>query len=242
MADAAYGWVDAVLFERREGWDADAWPFNLPVLRNLDRLDLHPRCTFIVGENGAGKSTLMEAMAEALGFSAEGGSRDHRMNRDYTERLSRFLRPVRRTGLRPPDGWFLRAESHYNIADYLDEVGSRPYGERPLRQQSHGESVFALLQHRFGGEGLYLMDEPEAGLSPSRQLSFLARMHDLIADASQFLIATHSPIILGYPDAVIYEASERGLNRIAFEDAEAVTASRGFLNHRETMLRTLLGD
>lgn len=234
------GWVQAVEFVRREGWDEGAWPFNLPVLRGLDVLTLHPRCTFIVGENGSGKSTLIEAMAEALGFGAEGGSREHRANNAYRETLSRFVRP-HRNGLRPPEGWFLRAESHFGLAGWLDDVGDRGrHGGRALLEQSHGESVFALLQHRFTGEGLYIMDEPEAGLSPSRQLSFLARMHELIEDASQFIIATHSPIILGYPGATIYQASSVGLDKVAYEDTDIFQVSRGFLNHRETMLRQLM--
>lgn len=233
------GWVQAVEFVRREGWEETLWPFNLPVLRGLDVLEFDARCTFVVGENGSGKSTLIEAVAEAVGFDVRGGSLEHRSSNAYREILSPFIRPHRR-GLRPKDGWFLRSESHFGVSGFLDAVGDPDrHGGRGLLEQSHGESVFALLQHRFRGEGLYLMDEPEAGLSPSRQLSFIARMHDLIRDASQFIIATHSPIILGYPDATIYQASERGLDRVTYEDTETVQIARGFLNHRETMLRQL---
>ena len=235
-------WIEAQ-FERREGWDDGAYPFNLPVLRGLSRLKLHPKVTFFVGENGSGKSTLIEALAVVWGFNAEGGSRNFNFGtRESHSPLHRYVRPVRGP-LRPIDGFFLRAESFFNAASYIDEIDAAgSYGGRSLHAQSHGESFFALFDNRFRGDGLYILDEPEAALSPSRQLSFLVRMHELIQARSQFIIATHSPIILGYPDALIYQASDAGLEAVAYEDTETYSVSRGFLNHRETMLRTLLED
>ncbi|GAA0654732.1 AAA family ATPase [Brevundimonas lenta] len=241
-------WIEARL-ERREGWDDDAYPFNLPVVRTTDVLSFHPRVTFLVGENGSGKSTLVEALAVAWGFNAEGGSRNFGFStRGSHSPLHRFVRPVR-AAHRPNDGFFLRAESYFNVASEIERLDEEPgggppvihsYGGKSLHEQSHGESFFALFSHRFRGGGLYILDEPEAALSPSRQLSFLARLHDLVRQGSQFIIATHSPILLGYPDAWIYQASRHGLERVAWEDTEHYQVTKGFLNRPATYLDVLL--
>jgi predicted ATPase len=248
--DAEHYWLSAK-FERREGWDPDRYPFNLPVLRGLDELAFHPKVTFLVGENGSGKSTLIEALAVAWGFNAEGGTKNFNFGtRPSHSELHRFVRLVRGVK-RPRDGFFLRAESYFNVGTQIEALDREPaaappvinsYGGVSLHEQSHGESFFALLDHRFGGHGLYILDEPEAALSPSRQLSFLARMHELIGQASQFIIATHSPIILGYPDALIYQASPHGLERIDYEDTDHFQVTRNFLNRREAFLDVLLAD
>jgi len=239
--DAEHYWISA-RFERREGWDEGVYPFNLPVVRYLDELTFHPKVTFLVGENGAGKSTLIEALAVAWGFNAEGGSGNFNFaTRASHSDLHSFVRPVRSTK-RAKDGFFLRAESLFNVATEVEALGVRGYGDRSLHEQSHGESFLALMDHRFRGQGLYILDEPEAALSPNRQLSFLVRMHELIGQRSQFIIATHSPIILGYPDAWIYQASQDGLMRIDYEDTDHFQVTRGFLNHRQAMLDTLLSD
>ena len=155
-----------------------------------------------------------------------------------------------RSTLRPWDGFFLRAESYFNVAteiERLDREGGfgppiiNSYGGKSLHEQSHGESFFALFENRFGGDGLYILDEPEAALSPTRQLSFLAKMHELVQARSQLIIATHSPILLGYPNAWIYQASRRGLERIEYEDTDHFQVTRNFLNRREMMLSILLG-
>jgi predicted ATPase len=234
-------WIEA-RFERREGWDDGVYPFNLPVLKALETLVVHPRVTFLVGENGAGKSTLIEALAIAWGFNAEGGSKDHQFStRASHSALHRFVRPVR-APIKAKDGYFLRAESFFNTASYLEASGTGRAGQAGLHAQSHGESFFNLFDNRFEGGGLYILDEPEAALSPTRQLSFLARMHELVLQGSQFIIATHSPIILGYPDAWIYQASGHGLERTGYEDTEHFQVTRGFLNRRETYLEVLLAD
>jgi predicted ATPase len=247
--DAKHYWLEARL-ERREGWDGEHYPFNLAAVRRTDTIVFHPKVTFFVGENGAGKSTLIEALAVAWGFNAEGGSKNFNfINRASHSPLHRFVRPVRGRA-RPRDGYFLRAESYFNVAteiERLDEEGDAPpiiasYGGQSLHEQSHGESFFSLMEHRFRGKGLYILDEPEAALSPSRQLSFLVRMNELVQDASQFIIATHSPIILGYPNALIYHVSQHGLEQIAYEDTEHVQVTRSFLNKREQMLEMLLRD
>lgn len=242
LAPGDYPYLVSAEFTRREGWEEGAYPFDLPAVRSAGRLVLHPKVTFLVGENGSGKSTLIEALAIAWGFNPEGGSKDFQFaTRGTHSDLHRFVR-TERGRLRPTDGFFLRAESFYNAASYVDAIGVEGYGDRPLHGQSHGESFFALFQDRFRGDGLYMLDEPEAALSPARQLSFLTRLHDLVRARSQFVIATHSPIILAYPDADIWRVSEDGLERIAYEDTDAYRTTRAFLLHRETMLRTLLED
>lgn len=240
-------WIEAA-FERREGWDETVYPFNLPAVRSLHSLKFHPNVTFLVGENGSGKSTLIEALAVAWGFNPEGGSKNFNFATHSSHSpLNRYVRPVR-APQRPIDGYFLRAESYFNVAseiERLDEGGAGPkiidgYGGVSLHQQSHGESFFALFENRFRGDGLYILDEPEAALSPSRQLSFLAKMHELVLARSQLIIATHSPILLGYPNAWIYQASDHGLDRIAYEETDHYQITRNFLNRRETMLDILL--
>jgi predicted ATPase len=247
--DAQHYWLSARI-ERKAGWDADRYPYNLPVLRGLDEVTFHPKVTFLVGENGSGKSTLIEALAVAGGFNPEGGTRNFNFaTRASHSDLHQFVRLVRGVR-RPRDGFFLRAESYFNVGTQIEALDRDPggppiidsYGGVSLHEQSHGESFFALLEHRFGGQGLYILDEPEAALSPSRQLSFPARMHQLIGQASQFIIATHSPIILGYPDALIYQATPGGLEQIAYEDTDHFQVTRNFLNRRDTFLDVLLSE
>lgn len=231
--------------------DFDRYPFHLDAVRELDELEFHPKVTYIVGENGAGKSTLIEAMAVALGFNPEGGTINFSFETAHTHsELHAYMRTVR-GAQRPRDGFFFRAESYFNVATYLDELDREPglgasligsYGGSSLHEQSHGESFFATFLHRFSGGGLYIMDEPEAALSPSRQLAMLARMHDLVRDNSQFIIATHSPILMAYPDAWIYRLTDRGIERTAWEDTDHYIVTSQFLNNRDRMLRELLED
>ena len=236
-------WIEAQ-FERREGWDDAVYPFNLAAVRTLHSLAFHPNVTFLVGENGSGKSTLIEALAVAWGFNAEGGGRDHRFEtRASHSPLHRFVRPIR-SPQRVQDGFFLRAESFFTVASFLEdpEIQGVRYGARKLHEQSHGESFFALFENRFIGDGLYILDEPEAALSPSRQLSFLSKMHELVQARSQLIIATHSPIILGYPNAWIYQVSEHGVDRVEYEDTDHFQVTRSFLTRREMMLDVLLSE
>lgn len=219
----------------------DDYPFSIPAVRHLKKLPLHPKVTFFVGENGSGKSTLLEAIAEKLGFSMEGGTKNTNLAMHvYASALTSKI-TVSRTHLRPMDGFFLRAESYYNFATQIDELGNWSYGGKSLHEQSHGESFFATLIHRLGGHGVYLFDEPEAALSPQRQMSLLVRMHDLIGDFSQFIIATHSPILMAYPDAWIYEFSEDGIRRVAYEDTEHYQVTSRFMRDPKGMMHRLLG-
>ena len=226
----------------------DVYPFALPAVRNLKEIEFHPRVTFLVGENGSGKSTLLEAIAVALDLNAEGGSRNHNFRTKATHSpLHEALRLVRGTQM-PGDAFFLRAESFYNVATEIDRLEDddpgalRVYGGRSLHEQSHGESFLSLFQHRLHGLGLYLMDEPEAALSPSRQLSFLTLLDDLVQRRSQFVIATHSPILLAYPDAWIYVLGDDGPRRTPYEETEHYRVTRMFLENPARMLRTLLED
>jgi predicted ATPase len=238
-----------IRLKREEVPSFDRYPFALPAVRHLEALDLHPRVTFFIGENGSGKSTLLEAIAVAFGFNPEGGSRNFSFGtRESHSELHRYLR-LSKGIVRPRDGFFLRAESFFNVAteiERLDQEGSfgppviDSYGGVSLHEQSHGEAFLALLMNRFGVEGLYLLDEPEAALSPQRQLAVLARLHDLADDGSQFVIATHSPILMAYPEATIYNFSPAGIEQVAYTDTEHYRVTRDFLLRPERMLDILL--
>ena len=227
----------------------DAFPYCLPVLRHLDSLELHPRVTFVVGENGSGKSTLLEAVAIAAGFNAEGGTKNFRFNtRRSHSSLHEHLTLVK-SAKRARDGFFLRAESFFNVATEIEHLDAEParappiinsYGFRSLHEQSHGESFFALMNNRFGGQGFYVLDEPEAALSPTRQLAMLVRMHELVRAKSQFIIATHSPILMAYPDAWIFQIGKRGLERVEYEETEHYVVARRFLADPRGQMKALL--
>lgn len=231
-------YLSEIGLKRGEVDSFESYPFSLAAVRALETLELHPAVTFFVGENGSGKSTLLEAIAVACGFNAEGGSKNFRFGtRESHSELHRFLRVSR--GLpRPSDGFFFRAESFFNVATEVENLGLS-YGERSLHEQSHGESFLALMMNRFRGNGLYLLDEPEAALSPQRQLAILTRIHDLVGGNSQFIIATHSPILMAYPDAWIYEFSQSGIERVAYEDTEHYRITRSFLANPQRMMRIL---
>lgn len=221
---------------------------ELPAIKLTQKLELHPKVTFFIGENGSGKSTLLEAIAVADGFNAEGGTRNFNFaTRPSHADLYKWIRLGRGIrGKRRSDGFFLRAESFYNVATEIERLGFNPqtsvYGPVSYHEQSHGESFLSLFVNRLTGDGLYLLDEPEAALSPQRQLTFLAAMHELIERDAQFIIATHSPIIMGYPDALIYEFSDRGIHPIAYHDTEHYRVTRAFLNRPEQMLQHLFTD
>jgi len=223
--------------------DTAAYPFSMPCIRHLDELEFHPDVTFFVGENGSGKSTLIEAIAIILGFNPEGGTKQSTFatRRTHSE-LHRHLKQVK-SFKRPTDGYFLRAESFYNLASLMDDVGYlQGYGGKSLHQQSHGESFMATLTNKLKGNGLYIMDEPEAALSPSRQLAALSAIHRLVNDDSQFIIATHSPILLAYPRSWIYQFTSTGLMKVKYEDTEHYQITRNFLNRHEQMIRHLPTD
>ena len=232
--------IESVLFDRRKIIDPDHYAFGLPSIKGLSKLDLHPKVTFFVGENGSGKSTLLEAIAVANGLNAEGGSRNMVFStRESHSELYKILR-LRRYHALIPDAWFMRAESLFNVATEIENLGVQSsYGPRSLHEQSHGEAFMSLVENRFS-QGMYFLDEPEAALSPQRQLEFLVLMHRLIQKDSQLVIATHSPIIMSYPDALIYSFGERGVQAVAYKETEHYRVTRSFLESPERMLTHLL--
>src|SRR5262245_31868409 len=242
-------YISKVCLKREEVPSYDRYPFALPAVRHLDVLELHPQVTFLIGENGSGKSTLLEAIAVSLGFNAEGGTKNFRFGtRASHSELHGYLRLAKGVR-RPRDGFFLRAESFFNVATEIENLDAEPmggppvinsYGGRSLHEQSHGESFLALMMERFGGQGLYILDEPEAALSPQRQLAVLSRVHDLVLAESQFIIATHSPILMAYPDACIYLCTKDGVSQVTYEETEHFQVTRAFLLNPDRMLRTLL--
>ncbi len=232
--------------------DWGVYPFAIPVIRNLSEIKLKSQVCFFVGENGSGKSTLLEAIAEHVGFNREGGgrnfSRETTASVQSTSPLSRALRLGWSRKL--TRGFFLRAESFFNMATYLDELQTidgmalAPYGGKSLHEQSHGQSFIALLENRFFREGFYLLDEPEAALSPQRQLSFLLLLHGLLEGNSdiQFIIATHSPLILAYPDSQILSFDGAQLTEIAYEESAPYSIVQGFLKNPKLYLRHLFAE
>jgi len=226
----------------------DQYPFSLSAVRNLDILDLHPNVTFLVGENGSGKSTLLEAIAISFGFNPEGGTKNFGFDtRTSHSELHKFIRLAKGIKL-PRTGFFLRAESFFNLATEIERLDAGPggppiidsYGGKSLHEQSHGESFWALMMNRFGGQGFYVLDEPEAALSPQRQLAALSRIHDLVNQESQFVIATHSPILMAYPNAYIYGCTDTGIRRLQYEETEHYQVMHDFLVNPKRMLDILL--
>jgi predicted ATPase len=219
--------------------DPGSYPFNLPVLsRGLD-LTFTATVTFFVGENGTGKSTLLEALAECCGFSPEGGARDHQ-RAVFADRspLAQALRLTWRPKV--TEGFFMRAESFYNFATYLADVSDmQRYGGKSLHEQSHGESFISLFNHRFE-QGIFILDEPEAALSPQRQLTFLRIIHELASPRqAQFLIATHSPIMLSYPGAVLFSLDDGEIREIPYRETSHFLITRDFLNSPERFFKHL---
>lgn len=208
-------------------------------LMNNERLYFSNDITFLVGENGSGKSTLIEAIAVAYGYNAEGGSRNFNFStRNSHSDLCEKITISRKN--HPKDGFFLRAESFYNVASNIDEIqATHNYGGISLHNQSHGESFLTLVQERFWGNGLYILDEPEAALSPMKLLTLMAEIDRLVKDNSQFIIATHSPILMAFPNALIYEITEDGIKKINYKDTEHYQITRRFLENPERMLKYL---
>lgn len=240
--------IREVVINKERIFNYNEYPFCLPIIKNLTNLKFHPKVTFIVGENGSGKSTLLEAIAVAYGFNPEGGTKNFNFStRDSHSNLFEYITLVK--GIKSPkDGFFLRAESMYNLATNIEELdkvdgGGRvidSYGGVYLHDQSHGESFFSIMMNRFGGRGIYILDEPEAALSPSRQMSMITRINELVNQNSQFIICTHSPILMSYPDSIIYEIKDNTIKEVKLEETDNFQITKAFLNNKEKFLNILL--
>lgn len=237
-----------IILLRDEVEDFEKYPFSVPAIRNLTQLDLASPVTFFVGENGSGKSTLLEAIADVCGFNPAGGGRNNTYDLHASEApLAESLRLSWMPKI--TNGFFMRAESFYHFATHIDQLQQedpdayRSYGGRSLHEQSHGESFISLFLNRFNGQALYLLDEPEAALSPQRQLTFLRILHDLAEEEGcQFIIATHSPILLGYPDAQIFSFGEGPIEEIGYEETDHYKITKYFLDHREKFLKDIFEE
>jgi predicted ATPase len=232
--------IETVFLDRTKIYDPSHYAFNVPSLAKFSKLDLHPKVTFFVGENGSGKSTMLEAIAIVCGLNAEGGSRNMMFaTRESHSDLHKALK-IRRYHALVPDAWFVRAESLFNVATEIENLGvSDSYGDKSLHEQSHGEAFMTLVENRFG-QGLYFLDEPESALSPQRQLEFLILIDSIVKQDSQLVIATHSPIIMSYPDSQIYSFSEAGIEPIDYEETEHYRVTKSFLANPRRMLSHLL--
>ncbi|WP_333625761.1 AAA family ATPase [Sphingobacterium siyangense] len=212
------------------------YPYNIPSIINLENIILNKEVTFITGENGTGKSTLIEAVAINAGFNPEGGSRNFNFKtQDSHSELFEDIQLIR-TAYRNTDGFFLRAESFYNVATAIDEYFAQSFYGGSLHECSHGESFLALLHHRLRGNGLYIFDEPESALSIVSQLNMLVRIQQLVKTKSQFIIATHSPILMAYPGADIFEVAIDGIKLISYEETEQYRLNKYFMNNRQQVL------
>lgn len=242
-------YIRKIILKRDDIESFDIYPFSLKSVRCLDNIELHPNVTFLIGENGSGKSTLLEAIAVAYGFNPEGGTKNFNFSTAQTHsNLYEYIKLVK-GAIKAKDGFFLRAESFYNVASNIQEldqsgIGSRiidSYGGISLHNQSHGESFMAVLLNRLGGNGVYIFDEPEAALSPTRQMALISRIHELVNQDSQFIIATHSPIIMSYPNSKIYSFDD-GFKEVQYEDTEHYQVTKRFMNNTSKMLDILLDN
>lgn len=247
-------YISSILFDNT--LEKKSYLNDLPVIKYLSRekqLSFSSEVTFFVGENGTGKSTLLEAIAVAYGFNAEGGSKNFTFSTNATHsELCEHISIVKRGYAR--DGFFLRAESLYNMATNIEQMDSEEYefikppmiiegyGGISLHDQSHGESFLSIVQNRFLGNGLYILDEPEAALSPMRLLTLMAEINELVKKNSQFIIATHSPILMTFPNAQILEFSQDGIKSVNYQDTEHFQITKRYLDNPEKMLHYLLNS
>ncbi len=217
---------------------------GIEAIKDLDYLEFHKNITIFVGENGSGKSTMLEAIAVNYGFNPEGGTKNYNFSTyDSHSELCDAIRLSR--GFKKPGwGYFLRAESFYNVAT-AEEIYSRedPRGRREqFHERSHGESFLQLVQSNFRGHGLYLLDEPEAALSPQRQLTLLLEIVNCAKEDAQFIMVTHSPILLGIPDAEILSFDDGQVHPVEYEDTDSYQITKLFIENKEQMLKRLLSD
>ncbi len=237
-----------IKFNWKESKDIKRYPFNIPSLRSVDSIYTEYNVVFLLGENGSGKSTLLESLAHKCGFATVGGSKNQILsdNRGNFE-LSKIM--ILSWFPKINNGFFLRSESFFDFANYLDDLAEEnppekvymPYGGKSLHHQSHGESFMSLFNNRFNRKGIYILDEPEAALSPQSQLGFLRMIWELESrGVAQFIIATHSPILLSYPNSIIYSMNDGIVEQVEYKDTDHYNLTREFLNNPELFLSKIL--
>jgi predicted ATPase len=233
--------------------DFNQYPFSINIIKNLKDIKFPTRVTFFLGENGTGKSTILEAIANKAGFGAEGGSKninfktaDEKTYCGIQHLSEQFTLSWRK---KPNNGYFFRAESFFNIASHIDNLAREdaraygPYGGKSLHEQSHGESFLSFFKNRLGSDGFFIFDEPEAALSPERQLTLMVIINQMCKNTnSQFIIATHSPILLAYPDATIYSCDSNILETIAYTDTKHYQVTKNFLDNPDLYLHHLFKE
>lgn len=221
--------VTKVTLEREKIQDFNDYPFNIELIKNFEELELTSPVTFLVGENGVGKSTFIEGLAISLGLNSEGGTQNFMFSTRQTHSILHEFLKVNNFQRICETKFFLRAESFYNFASEVEKLGVSGYGRNSLHSCSHGESFMQLIQNRFTGNGLYILDEPEAALSPQRQMSLLCLIDDLVKQGSQFIIATHSPILISYRDGVILDLNNN-FEKIEYKDTDIYNLYRMYIN------------
>ena len=239
-----------ITFNWGQNCEKDKYPFNIPSLNYVDTLDMDHNVLFFIGENGTGKSTLLEAIAFKCGFGLKGGNRNNVFEED--DNIAKLASILTMSWLpKINKGFFMRAETFYDFAGYIDELAKetgkfevyQPYGGKSLNEQSHGEAFLSLFNNRFNSNGVYILDEPEAALSPQRQLAFLSIIWQLeLEGKAQFIIATHSPILLAYPNAMIYSFDNDRLEQVEYEETDHYQLTKAFLNNREKFFRNLFDN
>ena len=237
--------LKGIRLSSEEEIDRKQYPFNIPALRGFKELSFESPVTVFVGENGMGKSTLIEAIAISMNFNPEGGTANFNFSTsDSHSELCNHLITIRGVK-RNRDGFFLRAESFYNAISYMDTVNDTGrnifdyYGGKRLHEVSHGEGFLNLLIHRCRGNSFFIFDEPEAALSPFSQIKMLARMHQLVKEDSQFIISTHSPILMAYPGATVYQLTANGIHQTEYDKTEHYMLMKYFLNNTNQYLNKI---
>lgn len=234
------------IINRKPASERTEYPYDIPAIRHLNDFEFKSEVTFIVGDNGSGKSTFVEALAICAGFNPEGGSLylNYHTYDTHSNLFDSFK--LIRSGYRNKDGYFLRAESFYNVASEIDRITERWRLDRiyggALHERSHGESFLGLILNRLSGDGLYIFDEPESALSIGSQFKLLVKMKELVENRSQFIIATHSPILLAYPGAVIYTMTDDGLVLTPYEETEPYKLTKYFISNYAQVINSLMGE